>query len=284
MLKQQLFLVGAGVLLLGSLLFFGTTVARREITAAPAFAANTPPSFNIDTFIKVSEKDLSINQVNYVDNVANSVSRGDVKDQQISAYNALASFWQDSAKNPVIAIYYTGLSAELVNSEKKLTFAAQLILDRLRSEQDIDKRTWEAQQGITLLDQAIQQDPDNDDLKVDLASCYVFGKGMAGDPQETMKGILQLLDIVQKDPENMKAQLVLGIGGVISTQYDKAIERLTMVVQKEPGNLEAISWLADAYAGKGDKANAIKWYEVSKRLENNPEFSKAVDERIKLLQ
>ena len=54
----------------------------------------------------------------------------------------------------------------------------------------------------------------------------------------------------------MKAQMVLGIGGVISTQYDKAIDRLTTVVKNQPNNLEAISWLADAYAGKGDKANA----------------------------
>jgi cytochrome c-type biogenesis protein CcmH/NrfG len=99
-----------------------------------------------------------------------------------------------------------------------------------------------------------------------------------------MKGVRQLLDIVERDPNNMKAQLVLGIGGVISTQYDKAIQRLTLVVTKQPDNLEAVSWLADAYAAKGDKANAVKWYEFSKRLENNPQFSKEVDERIRQLQ
>jgi cytochrome c-type biogenesis protein CcmH/NrfG len=107
---------------------------------------------------------------------------------------------------------------------------------------------------------------------------------MAGDPQETMKGIQQLLQVVRKDSTNMQAQLVLGIGGVISTQYDKAIERLLAVQKAQPGNLEAISWLADAYAAKGDKGNALKWYEVSKRLVNNPEYSKEVDERIRMLK
>jgi lipopolysaccharide biosynthesis regulator YciM len=82
----------------------------------------------------------------------------------------------------------------------------------------------------------------------------------------------------------MQAQLVLGIGGVISTQYDKAVDRLQTVVKNEPANIEAISWLADAYAGKGDKPNALKWYEISKRMINNPAYSKEVDERIKLLK
>jgi hypothetical protein len=52
----------------------------------------------------------------------------------------------------------------------------------------------------------------------------------------------------------------------------------------EPSNLEAISWLADAYAGKGDKANALKWYEISKRMINNPVYTKEVNERIKMLK
>ena len=82
---------------------------------------------------------------------------------------------------------------------------------------------------------------------------------------------------------NMQAQLVLGIGGVISNQYDKAITRLLTVIKNEPGNVEAVSWLADAYAAKGDKQNALKWYEVSKRMVNNPAYSKEVDERIKML-
>ena len=82
----------------------------------------------------------------------------------------------------------------------------------------------------------------------------------------------------------MKAQLVLGIGGVISRQYDKAITRLNKVVAAQPANLEAVSWLGDAYAENGDKTNAVKWYEYSKKLVNDPAYSKEVDLRIKALQ
>lgn len=51
----------------------------------------------------------------------------------------------------------------------------------------------------------------------------------------------------------MKAQVVLGVGGLVSGQFDKALERFQKVVNKEPGNLEAIAYLADTYAAKGTR-------------------------------
>lgn len=284
MKKQQLILTSAGILLIASLLIFGTTVAKKEVTIVQDAAKPVIPQFNLDNYLQVSKQKLSVNQQNYLANLENSVKRGDLKEQQIKTYNQLASFWKDSIHEHNLYNFYTGESAKLVNSEKNLTFAARLILKDLRNEQDIAKRSWETEQAIVLFEKAIALNADNDSLKVELGSCYVFGKGMAGDAQATMKGIQQLLQVVKKDSTNMQAQLVLGIGGVISTQFDKAVDRLQTVVTNEPANIEAVSWLADAYAGKGDKVNALKWYEISKRMINNPAYTKEVDERIKMLQ
>ncbi len=240
--------------------------------------------FNIDKYIQAAKEKLSVSRLNYVNELENSIKRGDVKAQQIKVYNQLASFWQDSVHQHELHNFYISQSAKLVNSEKNLTFAAQTILDDLRNEPDPVKRGWKAEQAVELFEKAIALNPENENLKVGLGSCYVFGKGMAGDPQETMKGIQQLLEVVRKDSMNMQAQLVLGIGGVISIQYGKAVDRLQIVLKNQPGNLEAVSWLADAYAGKGDKPNALKWYEISKRMVNDPEYSKEVDKRIKMLK
>jgi len=117
----------------------------------------------------------------------------------------------------------------------------------------------------------------------------VFGKGRGSvDGSAAMQGIQELLKVVRKDSTNMKAQFVLGVGGFVSGQYDKAIERFSKVVTAQPDNVEAIAFLADTYAAIGDKANAVKWYNIStvkwynisKRLINNPAYSKEVDERI----
>jgi tetratricopeptide (TPR) repeat protein len=283
--KQQLILLGGGLLILASLLFFGTNIAKKESTnTQSATKGTTAPAFSIEKYIQEVKSKLPITQLNYVNQLENSISRGDVKEQQIKVYDRLATFWDDSVHLHELHNYYISQSAKLVNSEKNLTFAAQLMLDDLRNESDLAKRGWKGEQAVELFEKAIILNPDNDDLKIGLGSCYVFGKGMAGDPQETMKGIQQLLQVVRKDSMNMKAQLVLGIGGVISNQYDKAIDRLNNVISNQPENLEAISWLADAYAGKGDKQNALKWYEISKRMVNNPAYSKEVDKRIKMLK
>lgn len=267
-----------------ALLFFGKTVEKKEKTAVAESKEEHAHKFDIQEYLLQSKQKLTAPQSVYVAEIENSISRGDVKEQQVKAYNQLASFWKDSLDNHELYVFYTTAAANLVNSEKYLTFAARQITEEFRTEADAGKRTWKAEKAIELFEKAIEQNPGNDSLKVELAGCYVFGKGMAGDASETMKGIQQLLQIVKKDSSNMQAQLLLGIGGVLSTQYDKGIERLNTVIKNEPGNLQAISWLADAYAAKGDKENAVKWYEISKRLVNNTEYSHEVDERIKLLK
>ncbi len=286
MKKQQILLALGGILLTIFLFLFGKTVSPENAVAKqikPA-ANERPSSFNVENYLTQASAKLPLFQQNYLSSLINSVKRGDVHEQQIKVFNQLASFWKDSVHEHDLYLFYTAQSAKLVNSEKNLTFAARLILNDLRNEDDVAKRGWKAEEAIGLFNKAIELNPLNDSLKIGLGSCYVFGKGMAGDAEETMKGIQQLLQVVKKDSNNMQAQLVLGIGGIISAQYDKAIDRLLKVIKAQPDNIEAVSWLADGYANKGDNINALKWYQVSKRLVNDPAYAKEVDKRIKMLK
>ncbi len=281
-MNKRIILACIGAALVLALFFFGkTTTPKKKL---PAMAQADRPAFNISDTLIEEKKKLSPSQLLYVTYIENSISRGDVKNQAENQYTILANFWKDSVASMVPYAYYLSEAAKLDNSEKKLTFAARFLLENMRRENDPGLKVWEAQTAATLFEQALKLDPNNDDLKVGLGSCYVYGEGMTGNPEQTMKGIQELLQVVQKDSNNMQAQLVLGVGGVISNQYDKAIERLNKVVNFDPHNLEAVSWLADAYAAIGDKKNAIKWYEQSKHLVNNPEFSNEIDKRINEVQ
>lgn len=282
-MNKQLALAVSGIILVFVLFFFGRTVAKKNNPVDVA-AATTANAFDISQYITVLKQKLTASQLVTLGKLDNSVSRGDVLAQQINANNQLANFWKDSIKAFEPYAYYLSEAAKLDNSEKNLTFAAQLILDNLRGEPDQAKLNWKTATAIQLFEQALQLNPNNDDLKIGLGSCYIFGKGRNGKPEETMKGIQQLLAVVRKDSNNMKAQLALGIGGFVSGQYDKAIDRLSKVVNAVPDNMEAIAFLADAYANKGDKEMAIKWYQVLKRMANNREYVNEVEERIKLLQ
>ena len=280
--KKQLIISFAGLALVILLFKFGSTTAPKSKVQTPP--TNLVKSFDILTFIEEEKKHLTASQIVNLAKLENSVTRGDVNSQLITANTQLANFWKDSAKSFESYIYYVSEAAKLDKSKKNLTFAAQLILDNLRAEQDEAKLNWKTAQAIALFEKAIELYPDNDDLKVGLGSCYVLGKGRVGGPEETMKGIQQLLSVVRKDSNNMKAQMMLGVGGYVSGQYDKAIERLQKVIKAQPDNVEAVAFLADTYAAKGEKAEAIKWYTLSKRLVNDPHYSQEVDERIKTLR
>lgn len=279
-MRTRVYLAGAGILLLLVLFIFGKTEIKKPATIASKIEA---PTFNVQATIDQEKKNLTPSQLVYVSEIENEITRGDVKKQSETQFTSLANFWKDSVSSFVPYIYYLSEAAKLDNSEKNLTFAARLILENMRREANTELKVWEAETAADLFQRALKLNPRSDDLKVGLGSCYVYGQGMIGNAEETMKGIQYLLQVVNKDSNNMQAQLVLGIGGVISNQTEKAIERLKKVVDFDAHNLEAVSWLADAYASVGDKTNAIKWYDQSKHLVNNPAYSKEVDARIKAL-
>lgn len=279
-MKKQVLLAAAGVALVALLFLAGKTSIPKKASASEL--NNSSQSFNIQYVINDLKTKLNPASTENLAKLENSVKRGDVKTQQIEAYEQLANFWKDSAAAFEPYAYYISEAAQLDNSEKKLTFAAQLFLGRLRQEHDAVKLGWETQQAILLFNKALKLNPENADLKIGLGSSYVFGS-QSGDAQQTMQGIQQLLSVVREDSTNMKAQFVLGVGSAVSGQYDKAIERFKKVVNAQPDNVEAIAFLADTYAATGNKAEAIKWYNVSKKLINNSAYSKEVDKRIESL-
>jgi len=284
-MNKQALLATAGLIVVAVLFFFGRTVQKK--TAKPVSNAVAPAhthSFDITQYISAEKQKLTASQTVTVNKLENNITRGDITAQQIASNKDLANFWKDSVHAFEPYVYYLSAAAKLENSEKNLTFAAQLILENLKTEQDEVKLDWQTTKAIELFEQALKLDPDNDNLKIGLGSCYIYGRSRSGDPQQTMKGVLQLRSVVEKDSNNMKAQLVLGIGGFISRQYDKAIERLLKVVHFDPKNVEAVAYLADAYEGKGEKSEALKWYKALNQLVTNPEAKKQIADKIKALE
>lgn len=278
--KQQAILVGGGFLLLILLFFFGNTIPPKKPVEV---AANTPhleKKIETEKLLTHAKERLTPQQLEKVTSLENSVKRGDVKNQQLAVYKQLASFWGDTIKLFEPYAFYTAQRAKLENSEKSLTFAAHLFLNNLKTEGDPAMQTWLASNAKVLFEQALTLNPANDSSKIGLGACYIFGN-ISNNP---MEGIAPIREIVEKNPDNTFGQFILGLGGVRSGQFDKAIERFLIVVKKEPDNLEATLNLAEAYERKGDKANAIKWYTVVKDKIPNAEAQNELNKRIKALQ
>ncbi len=258
---------------------FGKTVPPKKPVIANAVA---PKSEKIDfaQLLRHAKERLTPEQVQQVSAYENAVTRGDVKTQQLTSYNQLATFWRDSVRLFEPYAYYTAQAAKLENSEKSLTFAAHLFLGNLKIESDPAMQNWLATNAKVLFEKSLEINPANDSSKIGLGACYLFGN-ISNNP---MEGIAPIREIVQKNPDNTFAQFILGLGGIRSGQFDKAVERFLIVVGKEPDNLEASLNLAEAYDQKGDKLNAIKWYTIVQSKVPNDEAKQELNKRISALK
>ena len=283
MRKKQFILIGSGALLFCLIYFFGRTVPAKSnspVTKAGTSAGKSADMVDTKSVLAAFKLELTPDQQAYVNQLETAVVRGDVKEQQIKVYRQIATFWLDSAHMRVPFAYYSGMASKLENSEKSLTFAAHYFLEGIRQQGDPGLKRWMASEAKELFEKALVLNPNNDSTKVGLGSCYLFGN-ISENP---MQGITLIREVVERDPDNMFAQLMLGLGGMESGQFDKAIERLSKVVAKQPKNLEAILTLAEAYERSGDKKNAVIWYEASKKFFKEEEIIKEIDHRIEDLK
>ena len=95
---------------------------------------------------------------------------------------------------------------------------------------------------------------------------------------------MMIREVAEKDPSNMYAQYMLGVGGLMSGQLDRAIERLLLVSSNQPDNVEVKLMLAEAYERKGDKMNAVKWYESVRPYISSPEILLELEKRMQSLK
>ena len=246
MKKQQYVLSAIALILCIALYIGGKTVPDK--TAATVHtegdghdhSAESPQKIDFKSILAAAKATITPNQSQRLTALENSVTRGDVKEQQIHAFHEMARFWLDSARKFELYAYYTSEAAKLENSEKSLTFAARLFLDRLMMSGDPAMQTWLANNAKVLLENALKINPANDSSRIGLGSCYLFGN-ISSNP---MEGINMIRQVVEKNPGNVYGQMMLALGGKKSGQYDKAINLYDSAFKL---NLD----FTDAYFNKG---------------------------------
>lgn len=277
MKNKGLWITVALAILLGVGLYFGVNTVPPKPKNSPEMAGMAKgqqaiPELDIDSLTTASKKTLSQHALGELQKTEHALAA--LKDSSGLAplFEQYAKTWQEHRQYPLAAYYYY-LNAKLENSEKKLTFAAQLFLDLARREHDATVRQWEASNAIAAFGQILEINPNNDTAKLSLAECY-FGTG------DAMKGVVLVKEITSKDPENVAANLLLGQEGLVSQQFDKAKVRFETVLKKEPKNLEAMLGLAESLKALGEKDKAKAILEDCKKLIDNPEFKKDIDKFI----
>ncbi len=273
---------------------FGDQKVRTKAAATPAAAASAP-GISTDSLLFQARQQLTPGQASRIGFLEQSISRGDVPEQQLHIYHQLARFWRDTARVFAPYAWYTAQAARLENSEKSLTFAAHLLLrEGIQQEEDPAIRQWEAQQASDLFERSLKLNENNDSTKVGLAAVKLFGG--VGAPMEAIGAIRE---VVARDSANVFAQMTLAQASMMSGQEDKALERLQTVARLQPESADVIFLIADMLERAGKKAEAdgnkdlaaqkrkeaAAWYRKALPLLNGkPDFKKEVQAHVAQLE
>lgn len=196
--------------------------------------------------------------------------------QQNAQYDSLVKYW-DKQMRPGISAEFAKKLAEQKGNEAPLWIDAG---NRFRNLQPFFKPEDRPIIGIKAeqcYQKALDIKPNDLDAKTQLAVHYVENT------EDPMKGITLLREVVSTDSNNIAAQLNLGFFSMKSGQFDKAVNRFEKVVKLAPNQHEALLYLADAQAGKGDKENARKNYREFLKYNSDEEVRREVENRIKNL-
>ena len=282
--KPQWIAISVAIILVVLIYSFGRTVPLKKQVEVADNHEHTerqgphpePGGLTTDSILTMAKSRLGTEEVIRLNTLENSISRGDVKSQQLKIYHQLSHYWGDSLKVFEPYAWYEAEAARLENSEKTLTFAAHLFLDNLQQDREPSLIKWKALQAKDLFERSLKINPENDSARIGLGACYLFGN-LSDNP---MQGISMIREVITRDSTNVYAQLTLAKGSLISGQYDKAIERLLIVNRIQPNNLEAILMLADLYDRTGDKTNAVRWYQQSLPFVNRSDVRAEIEKRI----
>ena len=147
MKKPQWITIAVAVGLITTVYFWGRTIPRKSTVSPQSVIMQIEQGITSDSILTLSKKQLNPEQVVRLNTLENSISRGNVKEQQLNVYHQLAHFWADSALIFEPYAFYESEAARLENSEKSLNFAARLFLENLQSDNEVQRRKWKALQA-----------------------------------------------------------------------------------------------------------------------------------------
>lgn len=240
--------VVGGVLLLGVGLFLLPTT--RTQNPAEMRAVQESGVFSVERYRDSSQKSLSGTIKAREAAFSSALQAGSNQQQRLAAFDSLSALWKQSG-NLLLHSWYNTQSAQLGKTPEAIIEAGRKSLAAARFVQGQTAQRFLVAQAIAVLEPAAKANPDDRQLKVDLAGAYVEG---TADP---MKGITMLRELVQTDSTFLPAQIQLALFAMQSGQLDKAERRLRSILKMNADFLEAYLYLGQALADQGKKKEAV---------------------------
>jgi tetratricopeptide (TPR) repeat protein len=275
--KKQIIVIGSVAVLMGLMLMLDiqglVKPGEGEETQASAAAsvATDLKVISLEEVSKTSMEGLTASLKSLISDLeAQLKSASD--DEKLDLYKKLAQQWDDVNITTPSSLYYELIAENDPNFDSWLK-AGDKFTDAYQQSMDTLIQPVLVQKAISSYQKADKLKPNTLEVKTGLGIAYVSGT------PNPMQGITLLLDVVKKDPKNLKANLNLGLFSMKSGQFDKAVERFKTVIEIAP-SAEAWFYLASSYESMDRNADAIAAYLKTKEIAADPNMSQFVDRKI----
>jgi tetratricopeptide (TPR) repeat protein len=240
-------------------------------TAGAQMADQTPAAIDLVEVSTAAKNNLEANEATEITSLEQAYNSASESDKGFAA-KALAQKW-DSVDQDIPSALYLEILAIKAKSLPNWLAAGDKFMKAFDNTRDSLLQPSLLQRANASYKNALTLDSTSIDAKTGLGVTIVNGMGMP------MQGIAMLLDVVKKDPKNLKANMSLGTFAIKSGQFDKAITRFNDIIAIKPSP-DAYFYLATAYENLGRNAEAIDAYVKSKKLAGNLTLSKFIDDKV----
>lgn len=250
MTKLQLTVIGACVLLLLVLLLgFGTkSKKQKQLEKSRVQSFET---LGVDNLLKDAKESLpseKLDLIHFFDKEIHDAENDSIK---IEMLKRLSGEWY-GLKEFALSGHYASQIAEITDEEQAWSIAGTTFAIGIKNYQDQKKRDYCTDKAIQSFENALSVNPNNLQHRVNMALCYTDNP-----PKDSpMQGIVMLLDLNKKHPDNIPVMQQLARLAIQTGQFEKAILRLNKILSLDENNKKAICMLVDAHAGAGNQENA----------------------------
>lgn len=260
---KQILLLFAAIAIIAMIFTLGKTSNKKF--EAPKEAATQDISF--EDYISVNKEHLLGSEKLLIDSLTS------LSTNNSETLLTLSKAWEDIGNYSIGGYYYyqyaqqTKAADDYVVAGDKMIFAYKNYQDSLNTNNLI---TF----ALASYKAALEEKGNDVEIRMKIAETYVE------EGSNPMEGITILMSIADSLPKYTPVQLTLGRLSITSGQYSKAESRLSIVLAEEPENAEAIYFMAIAKEGLGKDEEAIKLFEICKKIVANPLFDKEIDNYI----
>jgi tetratricopeptide (TPR) repeat protein len=258
MTKLQIIVVSSMILLFAGM-YFGLDNKPKTQKVIEKSRAIEAESTDINALLDDAKSELSTEKSTLILSIETKLNEAQTDSAKVEILKELSGSWYEMERIDIAGFYAESI-AEIENDEEAWSIAGTTYAIGVQRAREEKIKQFCFGRAVKAFENAISINPSNTTNKVNLAVCYAENPL----PENPMKGILMLRDLIEKEPENVLVLTTLGRFAIQTGQFDKAIERLQKAITIEPENNKANCLLAQAFRGKGDDKKAAEYAKLCK--------------------